>query len=458
MSLNCFYHQQDNAAISVTVIPEKHYKDWLEKPENSMIKNMLNSSVNVAKTPEVLKLYDAKGHFNRAITMVNNTDLWMLSNLANGLPAGRYHLDDPFCIIEDEEPYLGFALASYRFNRYKSKPLQTAVRLYLPAQYHAVEKQAEAIYLTRDMINTPAADMGPDAIAKEAEKLAAKFGAAFHEIVGEALLAENYPGLYHVGKAAEKAPRLIYLSWGDEQAPKVTLVGKGVAFDTGGLDLKPSAGMLLMHKDMGGAANVLGLAQMIMSYKLPVRLKVVIPACENSVSGSSYHPSDVITMRNGKTVEITNTDAEGRVILADTLFELSQEKPDLLFDFATLTGAARVAVGTEIAACFSNDDDLADSLNNAAKEVQDPIWRMPLFSSYLKYLDSDVADIKNSSAVSYAGSITAALFLKQFINPDVSWAHFDIMAWNIADLPGRPKGGEAMGIRAVFELLQRRYH
>jgi len=266
-----------------------------------------------------------------------------------------------------------------------------------------------------------------------------------------------YPAIFTVGRASYNSPRLIDIQWGDKKAPKLTLVGKGVCFDTGGLNLKPNNGMLLMKKDMGGAAHVLGLAKMIMQANLPVCLRVLIPAVENAISGDSFRPGDIITMRNGKTVEITDTDAEGRLILADALVEACSEKPDLLIDFATLTGAARVAVGTEIAALFTNNDILAKSIASFAQQNNDPIWRMPLYRDYLRLLDSQVADMTNCANTSYGGAITAAVFLQEFLDAEIPWMHFDIMAWNVLPRPGHPVGGEAMGLRAVFEYLRQRF-
>ena len=275
--------------------------------------------------------------------------------------------------------------------------------------------------------------------------------------MGDDLLKANFPAIHMVGRAAENSPRLLSLSWGDANHPRVTLIGKGVCFDSGGLDIKPSAGMRLMKKDMGGAAHVLGLAMWIMANQLPIRLEVLIPAVENSIGPNAFKPGDILTMRNGLTVEIDNTDAEGRLILADVLVKAEEARPELIIDFATLTGAARVAVGTEMAAMFTNDEGLALSLTEASREVADPLWRLPLFAPYETMLDSNVADLANASASSYAGAITAALFLQRFISPATSWVHFDIMAWNVSSKPGKPEGGEAMGIRAIAHYLQKKY-
>ncbi|MDH5558516.1 MAG: leucyl aminopeptidase family protein, partial [Alphaproteobacteria bacterium] len=302
-----------------------------------------------------------------------------------------------------------------------------------------------------------AGDMGPADLAQAAQDLAGEFNAEFAVTVGEELLERNYPAIHAVGRAAAVAPRLIDMRWGDPGHPRVTLVGKGVCFDTGGLDLKPSRGMALMKKDMGGAATVLGLARMIMATGLPVRLRVLVPAVENSVSGNAMRPRDILQTRKGLTVEVGNTDAEGRLVLADALTEAMTDKPDLLLDFATLTGAARAAVGTGIAAMFTPDDNLAADLYRHSVVEDDPVWRLPLWKPYRRMIDSKVADINNSGDSPYAGAITAALFLSEFVDEGLSWAHFDIMAWNPSPRPGRPEGGEAMAMRAAFSAIKERY-
>jgi leucyl aminopeptidase len=334
------------------------------------------------------------------------------------------------------------------------------------ADHKSLEAAVEATYLVRDLINTPAGDMGPAALAGAAKKLAQSHKATFKVIVGDELLKKNYPAIHAVGRAVEtqdQAPRLIDFKWGKANAPKLTLVGKGVCFDTGGLDLKSAGGMKLMKKDMGGAANVLGLAHMIMAAKLPLRLRVLIPAVENSVSGNALRPLDVVGSRNGKTIEIGNTDAEGRVILADALAEAVNDKPNLIIDFATLTGAARVALGTELPALFTNDDKFADTVTKTGLSEQDPLWRLPLWPGYRKMIDGKTADLTNAPEGGFAGAITAALFLQEFIEPQGTnkitpkWAHIDLMGWNPTAKPGRPDGGEAMAIRTIFKTLKDNY-
>ena len=353
---------------------------------------------------------------------------------------------------------LAFALGSYRFNRYrKSEP--PAVKLVPPDGVDAVElsRIAAAATLARDLVNTPANDMGPAELAATAENVARRFGATFNCIVGDALLAQNFPLIHAVGMASTRAPRLIDFSWGDPSHPKVTLVGKGVCFDTGGVDLKPSSGMLIMKKDMGGAANVLALAQMVMDAKLKVRLRVLIPAVENSVAGNAFRPLDIFKSRKGPTVEIGNTDAEGRLVLADALALAEEEKPDLLIDLGTLTGAARVALGPELPPFYTRDDALADAVARCARSENDPLWRMPLWMPYDAWLDSKTADMTNAPSGGFAGSITCALFLQRFVEPATTWLHVDIYAWTPSARPGRPEGGECQAARALYKLLGERY-
>jgi leucyl aminopeptidase len=317
---------------------------------------------------------------------------------------------------------------------------------------------AAAIELVRDLVNTPAEDMGPGQLESEAESLAKAFRADVKITRGE-MLEREYPMVHAVGRAAGRAhaPRLIELEWGDPKHPKIAVVGKGVCFDSGGLDIKPAAGMLLMKKDMGGAAHALGLARLIMGAKLPVRLHLVIPAVENAISGNSFRPGDVLRSRAGITVEIGNTDAEGRLILGDALTRAGEKEPELLIDFATLTGAARVAVGPDLPALFTREDKTAQDILDAGLAVDDPCWRLPLYDGYREYLKSDIADINNAGSSGFAGASTAALFMDRFVPKGLDWAHFDTFAWRPAAKPGRPKGGDALGLRAAWLMLQRRY-
>ena len=352
---------------------------------------------------------------------------------------------------------LAFALGTYRFGRYR-KNETPAVRLVPPdgVDVADIARMAEAAALARDLINTPSNDMGPEELAQAAQALAARFGASFNCIVGDELVKQNFPLIHAVGMASTRAPRLIDLTWGDPSHPKVTLVGKGVCFDTGGLDLKPSSGMLIMKKDMGGAANVLALAQMVMDAKLKVRLRVLIPAVENAIAGDAFRPLDAYKSRKGITVEIGNTDAEGRLVLADALALADEEAPELIVDMATLTGAARVALGPELPPLFTHDDALASDLARHAEAERDPLWRLPLWRPYESMLDSKTADINNVGGPQ-AGAITAALFLNRFVTATRAWAHFDIYAWTPAPKPARPDGGECQVARALYALLKERY-
>ncbi|MET0970765.1 MAG: leucyl aminopeptidase family protein [Tardiphaga sp.] len=353
---------------------------------------------------------------------------------------------------------LAFALGSYRFGRYRKNEAPD-VRLVPPGDVDIADigRMAEAAVLARDLINTPSNDMGPEELAKAAQDLAARFGADFTCITGDELVAQNFPLIHAVGMASPRAPRLIDLTWGDPAHPKVTLVGKGVCFDTGGLDLKPSSGMLIMKKDMGGAANVLALALMVMDAGLKVRLRVLIPAVENAVAGNAFRPLDIFKSRKGPTVEIGNTDAEGRLVLADALAYADEGKPELLVDLGTLTGAARVALGPELPPYYTDDETLAQDIARCATEQNDPLWRLPLWAPYDAWLDSKVADINNAPSGGFAGSITCALFLQRFVDAAKSWLHVDIYGWTPSAKPARPEGGECQAARAIYALLSQRY-
>ena len=383
---------------------------------------------------------------------------WALAALPDALPERDFRLDpepDGASLLA-----LGWALGAYAFTRYKKRDKGWA-RLIWPrgADRGLVERLAAGIFLARDLINTPTEDMGPEQLGEAAWDLAGRHAARCDVIAGEALLAANYPMIHAVGRASGPArqPRLIDVVWGEASAPKVTLVGKGVCFDTGGLDLKPSGAMRLMKKDMGGAATVLGLAEAIMAAELPVRLRVLVPAVENSVSADAIRPLDVIRTRKGLTVEIGNTDAEGRLVLCDALTEADSEKPALLIDMATLTGAARTALGPDLPALFANDDALAEDLLGAGTAAADPLWRLPLWAGYRSMFSSKVADLNNISESPFAGAIVAALYLEEFVSRDTKWAHIDTYAWNQKSRPGRPEGGEALALRALYALIAQRF-
>ena len=395
------------------------------------------------------------------------TGLWDAAPLAAGLPAGAYRLDftaapgGPFNARQATAAALGWALGGYRFARYRTpgddEPGIATLVWPDAADRAAVRRAATAVARVRDLVNTPAGDMGPEALAAAALDVAAAAGATAEAVVGDELLDRGYPLIHAVGRAGPQPPRLVDLRWGDPAAPKVTLVGKGVCFDTGGLDLKTASGMLLMKKDMGGAANALGLAGMVMDAGLDVRLRLLLPIVENSVSRNAFHPGDILKSRNGITVEVGNTDAEGRLILADALAEGDSEAPELLFDFATLTGSARVALGPDLPALFCADDQFAAALAAAAAAEFDPLWRMPLWEDYGEMLESKIADTNNVSVSRFAGAITAALFLKKFTSAAKVWAHADLFAWNPKARPGRPEGGEAQVLRAAYRVLADRY-
>lgn len=385
---------------------------------------------------------------------------FLFGKLPAALPAGTYRLAE--ALDDPADCALAWCLGSYTFGRYK-KVDREAPRLVVPKRVDlkAVHVIAKGVELARDLINTPANDMGPAELAAAAVTLAQQHGAAVSQTVGEDLIEANFPLIHAVGRAAAyeagRAPRLVDLTWGPQDGPKVTLVGKGVVFDTGGLDIKPPSSMLLMKKDMGGAASVLGLAAMIMAADVQVRLRVLIPAVENAISGNAFRPGDVLTSRSGKTVEIGNTDAEGRLVLADALTLACEEEPDLLIDMATLTGAARVALGPDLAPYYCDDLAFCAELEAQGLVQDDPLWRLPLHPRYRALLESDIADINHISSGAFAGSITAALFLKEFTKGAGTWVHFDIYGWTPAARPARPKGGEAQGIRALFAVLSERY-
>ena len=394
-----------------------------------------------------------------AVRKVGELSPWCLAALAEKLPEGTYKLDHGCA----GAAALGWLLAQHRFDAYRSKKdepergprvLVTAE----PARIDETVRLAHATALVRDLVNTPAADMGPAELEHAAAELAKRSGAHLKVTTG-AELTEGYPLIAAVGAAAtpDRAPRLIELEWGKGSDPRIAIVGKGVCFDSGGLDLKNASGMRIMKKDMGGAAHALALAQLVTENRLPVRLHLLIPAVENAVSGAAFRPGDIVKSRKGLFVEVDNTDAEGRLILADALARAAEADPELILDFATLTGAARVALGPDLPATFVNRDDLAAQLLDAGRTVEDPLWRMPLWDPYDENLKSDVADLSNMANNPMAGAIYAALFLRRFVPDEIAWAHLDTWAWRDAAKPGRPKGGEALGLRAVFAALQARY-
>jgi len=384
---------------------------------------------------------------------------WHLAGAVDRLPGGSWQLATPLPAAAATAAALGWAYGSYRFERYRSKPRAAAPAALVPPQLADmayVRRMSGSLAMARDLINMPAADLSPERLADEALALAANCGAEGRSIHGDAL-REGFPAIHAVGQASASAPRLVDFCWGDPAAPKVTLVGKGVCFDSGGLDIKPPAGMLLMKKDMGGAACVLALARMVMESALPVRLRVLIPAVENVIGGNAYRPGDVLRTRKGITVEVGNTDAEGRLVLADALALADAERPDLLVDLATLTGAARIALGPELPAVFGTRDETLDALLRHGRRVADPLWPLPLWDGYDDEIASKIADINNVSGSTFAGAIIGGLFLRRFVTEARDWLHVDLYGWNPKDRPGRPVGAEPQAVRALYALLVERY-
>jgi leucyl aminopeptidase len=450
---------QKQRAIALHLVDKKGFEAWLgEQPER--VREAVRAAGFKAEGYQFALLPgDKAGDWSVALGVANVDDpsVWCLSKAADLLPEGIYR-------VAGRGPgpaTLGWLLGQYRFDRYKKDPSPKGPRVLLtdePARIDETITIAQATYLVRDLVNTPAGDLGPAELQEAVEAVASQCGATVRTTAGKAL-DEGYPMIAAVGRAAgpARAPRLIELDYGDQRHPRIAIVGKGVCFDSGGLDIKPSAGMRLMKKDMGGAAHALALAYLIMKSRLPVRLHLLIPAVENAISADAFRPGDILTSRKGLTVEIGNTDAEGRLILADALARAGEGEPELILDFATLTGAARVALGPDLPALFANDDALAEAMLASGTSVSDPLWRMPLWKFYDDMLASDVADLGNVSDAPMAGAVTAALFLQKFVPGNVPWAHLDTFAWRGAPRPGRPKGGDALGLRSAWEVLKARY-
>ena len=444
----------------IHVVDKDGFASWA-KSRPAEDRALLDAQRFDGKTAHAFMLLPRGNEFEIVVAVKNAAELspWCLAKLAESLPEGTYKLAGG----EPGKASLGWLLGQHRFDAYRSKQEEPerGPRVLLTGEAARIESNvrlAEATALIRDLVDTPAGDLGPAEIEEAVREAANTLGAQVKVTAGKEL-ASAYPLIAAVGRAAaeSRAPRLIELEWGKSDSPRVAIVGKGVCFDTGGLDLKSAAGMRLMKKDMGGAAHALALARLIIAEKLPVRLHLLIPAVENSVSSNAYRPGDIVKSRKGVFVEIDNTDAEGRLILADTLTKAAEGEPELIVDFATLTGAARVALGPDLPAFFANRDDVAADALAAAREVDDPLWRMPLWEPYDELLKSDIADFANSSSSPMAGCITAAMFLKRFVPDGIAWAHLDTYAWRDNSKPGRPKGGEALGLRAIFRLLQHRY-
>ncbi len=446
--------------IPITPVTAASLEAWAVDAETG-VKTWIASTGFKGKVGEISLVPDSGGQLCRVLLGVESlthTGTWDYAGLPGALPAGRYAIDADLTPADATRAATGWALATYRFTRYTAMA-EVEAELVWPkaADRDYVENAAAATGLARDLINTPGSDLRPSELADAAKALAKEFKAKISVLVGDQLLKKNYPTIHAVGRGADDAPRLIDITWGKATDPKVTLVGKGVCFDTGGYDLKPSNGMLLMKKDMGGSAQVLALARMIMVAGLPVRLRVLVPAVMNMVSGNAFLPMDIIKTRKGTTVEIGNTDAEGRLVLCDALDEAMTESPDLVIDFATLTGAARVALGPELPAMFCNDETVAADLLRHGVEQEDPLWRLPLHQPYKAMLKTKIADLSNTGSGPFAGAITAALFLEHFVSSSIPWIHVDLIAWNPKERPGRPEGGEAQGVRAAFRLIENRY-
>lgn len=455
-------------ARTIRILDGNIFEDWLKDQPDS-IRSIVTAYKFVAN-PEsylILPVLTAKdkseaeqGDFTVVAGVADHKKLdpWALAKLGGKLPEGKYRLDG----ASAKGALFGWLIPQHEFDQYKELPDKQGPSVLLVkdeiSQVDEAVRQAEATALVRDMVNIPAADMGPDKIEDIVTKLGSKHSAELNITRGD-VLEKNFPMIHGVGKAAmrDHAPRLIELKWGKADHPKIALVGKGVCFDSGGLSMKSPAGMLLMKKDMGGAAHAIALAKMVMEAKLPVRLHLLVPAVENAIDGRALRPGDILNSRKGLTVEIGNTDAEGRLVLGDALTLAGEEEPELIIDFATLTGAARVALGPDLPALFSNDDDVAAGLIQCGEAEDDPLWRMPLWSRYEGGLNSTIADTNNVASGSFAGSITAALFLQKFVPDDTAWVHFDTYAWRPASKAGRPKGGEALGLRASWNYLKSRY-
>ncbi|WP_170335676.1 leucyl aminopeptidase family protein [Ruegeria arenilitoris] len=438
------------------VIAKDDFEDWLQG-QPAQIQSWVTTNEFSGALGQVLLIPAADGAPEFALAGYGTKakrvrKRFPLAAAAEALPKGTYRIASGVPVEALAMECFGWLMTGYAFDRYASQSSASAA-LIAPNEIDAarIEAMANAEVLTRDLVNTPASDMGPDQLQASAQALAKEFGASCKVIVGDALLDWNFPMIHAVGRAAEQAPRLIEMNWGSS-GPKLTLVGKGVCFDTGGLDLKPAAAMGLMKKDMGGAANVLGLARMIMALNLPLQLRVLIPAVENSVAGNAFRPGDILTSRRGLTVEINNTDAEGRLVLADALTLADEGSPDLVISMATLTGAARVAVGADLAPFYTDDDGAADALTRASRHVADPVWRMPFHEPYETLIEPGIADLDNAPSGGFAGSITAALFLRRFAG-DSRYMHFDIYSWQRSKEPGRSKGGLGQGPRALLTAL-----
>lgn len=458
MSLSFAPPSETKNALPLHIVPESSAKSWIEKQSDAH-KTWLNAQGFNGKLGSLVLLPGKNGEvegaaFGWGSPAQRERGRFHIASAVEKLPEAIWKLEGKLSAHEANETALGWLMACYRFDRYHAQPVPSA-QLIAPKNVDAnrIEAMVAGEVLVRDLVNTPAADMGPGDLENTVTVLASEFGAEIEVISGDDLISRNFPMIHAVGRAASRAPRLIDLHWGTK-GPRVTLVGKGVCFDTGGLNLKPAASIALMKKDMGGAANVMGLAFMIMALDLPIQLRILIPAVENSVSARSFRPQDILTSRKGLTVEINNTDAEGRLVLADALaYACEDEKPDLLISMATLTGAARVAVGADLAAYFSDDKSIVRAVEASGLAESDPVWRLPFWDPYEKMIEPGIADLDNAPKGGKGGAITAALFLRRFVEKDVPYAHFDIFSWQEQSAPGKPKGAISQGARAILGAL-----
>ncbi|HSX65185.1 MAG TPA: leucyl aminopeptidase family protein [Pseudoxanthomonas sp.] len=459
MSLPHGFTDVASPSLPLHVLERSQLGDW-RASQPAAIGAWLDAQHFTAAPGSLLLLPGESGVGGAVIGIGDPLDPYSYAHAPFGLPQGNWQLASDLSVEAQAALQLGWGLGSYRFDRYKQPPRKPARLVLQPADAEALDLLAASVRV-RDLVNTPTEHMGPDELEAVAREIAQAHGATVDVIAGDELLAQNFPAIHAVGRASHRAPRLIVMRWGgdtDESRarPHVALVGKGVCFDTGGLDIKPADGMRNMKKDMGGAAHALALAQLVMARQLPVRLTVLVPAVENSIGPNAFRPGEVIATRQGISVEIDNTDAEGRIILCDALTYAGEQSPDIVLDFATLTGAARIALGPDLPALFANDDALANDWIAAGERMRDPVWRMPLWRPYLRYLTSNIADLANAGS-RMAGAVTAALYLERFVPAEQKWALLDVYAWNDSDRPGRPAGGEALALRSAYAMLKARY-
>ena len=458
MSIDSILIATDAAAVPIDLILESDYGRWFGEQDAATQSQLAAQRFEGKRYTQALR-FNAEGQLRSVVFGArHHDDIWALGNAALTLPPLAYALSTELPAGTRQRLALGFALGAYQFLRYKPKAARACARLVVEDdnQRGEIDRVAGAVHAARDLVNTPTEDLGPEHMENVVAGLAAAHGAELQCLVGDELLQHNFPAIHAVGRASHRAPRLIELTWGNPGHPRIAILGKGVCFDTGGLDLKSSDGMAMMKKDMGGAAVAIQLAQLIMASGLPVRLQLLVAAVENAVGPNAYRPGEVIATRAGLSVEIGNTDAEGRVILCDALTYAAESSPELMFDFATLTGAARIALGPDLPALFCNREELSLDLIAAGREAGDPLWPMPLWEDYYSMIDSKIADLNNSGGSRLAGAITAALYLKRFVPEQIPWMHLDTYCWSDGK-PGRPAGGDCQGLRAAFAYLQQRY-